>query len=51
MLRYIILYYIIITVAEIFRTRPDWPWGPPSLLHHEYRVISEGKAHSLTTDQ
>jgi hypothetical protein len=18
---------------EIFRTRPDWPWGPPSLLY------------------
>jgi len=18
--------------GEIFRTRPDWPWGPPSLL-------------------
>jgi len=19
--------------AEIFRTHPDWPWGPPNLLH------------------
>jgi hypothetical protein len=22
---------------EIFRTCPDWPWGPPSLLYNEYR--------------
>ena len=21
--------------AEIFPTHPDWPWGPPSLLHDE----------------
>jgi len=20
--------------GEIFRTRPDWPWGPPSLLYN-----------------
>ena len=26
------------------RTRPDWPWGPPSLLYNEYQVIAVGKA-------
>jgi hypothetical protein len=29
---------------EIFRTRPDRPWGPPSLLYNEYRVFPGGKA-------
>jgi len=29
--------------GEIFRTCPDWPWGPPSLLYNGYRVFSEGK--------
>jgi hypothetical protein len=29
--------------GENFRTRPDWPWGPPSLLHNRYRVFPEGK--------
>jgi hypothetical protein len=30
--------------GEIFRTRPDLPWGPPSLLYNGYRVsISEVK--------
>jgi hypothetical protein len=24
--------------GEIFRTRPDQPWGPPSLLYNEYRL-------------
>jgi hypothetical protein len=24
---------------EIFRTRPDRPWSPPSLLYNGYRVI------------
>jgi hypothetical protein len=24
--------------GEIFRTPPDWPWGPPSLLYNGYRV-------------
>jgi hypothetical protein len=28
---------------EIFRTHPDWPWGPPSLLYNGYRVIPGGK--------
>jgi len=28
----------------IFRTRPDRPWGPPSLLYKGYRVFPRGKA-------
>jgi len=28
---------------EIFRTCPDRPWGPPSLLYHAYRVFPGGK--------
>jgi hypothetical protein len=30
--------------GEIFRTRPDRPWDPPSLLYNGYRVFPEGKA-------
>ena len=30
--------------GEIFRTRPDRPWGLPSLLYNGYRVFTEGKA-------
>jgi hypothetical protein len=30
--------------GEIFRTRPDRPWGPPSLLYNEYRVFTGGEA-------
>ena len=30
--------------GEIFRTRPDRPWDPPSLLFNGYRVFSGGKA-------
>jgi hypothetical protein len=30
--------------GEIFRTRSDRPWGPPSLLHNGYRVFPGGKA-------
>ena len=30
--------------GEIFRTRPDRPWGPPSLLYNEYRVLSGVKS-------
>jgi len=26
--------------GEVFRTRPDRPWGPPSLLYNGYRVSS-----------
>jgi hypothetical protein len=29
---------------EIFRTCPERPWGPPSLLYNGYRVFPEGKA-------
>jgi hypothetical protein len=28
--------------GEIFRTRPDQPWGPPSLLYNGYRVSLPG---------
>ena len=28
--------------GEIFRTHPDWPWGPSSLLHNGYRVFFPG---------
>ena len=28
---------------EIFRTRPDQPWGPTSLLYNGYLVISGSK--------
>ena len=29
--------------CEIFRTCPDQPWSPPSLLYNGYRVFPEGK--------
>ena len=29
--------------CEIFRTCPDRPWGPPSLLYNGYRVFPAGK--------
>ena len=29
--------------GEIFRTCPDRPWSPPSLLYNEYRVFPGGK--------
>jgi hypothetical protein len=29
--------------GEIFRTCPDWPWGPPSLLYNGYWVFPRGK--------
>jgi hypothetical protein len=31
-------------VGENFRTRPDRPWGPPSLLYNGYRVFPGSKA-------
>jgi len=31
---------------EIFRIRPDRPWGPPSLLYNGYRVFPGGKVRS-----
>jgi len=30
-------------VGKIFRTCPDRPWGPPSLLYDGYRVFPRGK--------
>jgi hypothetical protein len=30
--------------TEIFRTRPERLWGPPSLLYNGYRVFLWGKA-------
>jgi hypothetical protein len=30
--------------GEIFRTRPDQPWGPPSLLYNGYWVFPRAKA-------
>jgi len=30
--------------GEIFRTRPDWLWGPPSILYNWYRVFPGCKA-------
>ena len=32
--------------GEIFRTRPDRPWGPPSLLYNGYRVF-----HGVKSDR
>jgi hypothetical protein len=29
--------------GEIFRTCPDQPWGPPSLLYNGYRVFPWGR--------
>ena len=33
-----------LTSTQIFRTRPDRSWGPPSLLYNGYRVFPWGKA-------
>ena len=30
--------------GEFFRTCPDRPWGPPSLLYNGYRVFPRGRA-------
>ena len=30
--------------GEISHTRPDRPWGPPSLLYNGYRIFPGGKA-------
>jgi hypothetical protein len=30
--------------GKIFRTCPDWPWGPPSLLYNESRVFPGAKS-------
>ena len=29
--------------GDIFNTRPDRPWGPPSLLYNGYRVSFPGR--------
>jgi hypothetical protein len=37
--------------GKIFRTFPDWPWGPPSLLYNGYRVfpgVESGRGVTLT---
>ena len=30
------------TESEIFRTRPNWRWGPPSIFYNGYRVSFKG---------
>jgi hypothetical protein len=30
--------------GKIFHTRPDRPWGPPSLLYDGYLLFPRGKA-------
>jgi hypothetical protein len=35
--------------GEIFRTCPDRPWGPLSLLYNGYRVFSEVKSGRVVT--
>jgi hypothetical protein len=37
-------------MGEVFRTRPDWPWGPPRLLYKGYRVFLRGKAAGRGVD-
>ena len=37
--------------GEIFRTCPDWPWGPPILLYNGYRIfpgVKRGRGVTLT---
>jgi len=36
--------------GEIFRIRPDRPWGPPSLLYNGYRVFPEVKRTGRCVD-
>ena len=33
-------------VGEIFHTRPNGPWSPPSLLYNGYRVFPGGNSGS-----
>jgi hypothetical protein len=33
-------------VLYLFRTCPEWPWDPPSLLYNGYRVFPRGKERS-----
>jgi hypothetical protein len=32
--------------VEIFRTCPDWPWGPPSLLYNGYQFFPTSKVRT-----
>ena len=36
--------------GEIFRTRPDRPWGPPNLLYNGYRIFPGGKTAGRDVD-
>ena len=36
--------------GEIFRTRPEWSYGTPSLLYNGYRVFPGGKAAGAGVD-
>jgi len=36
--------------SQIFRTRPDRPWGPPSLLYNWYRVFPGVKREGRGVD-
>ena len=38
-------------VGEIFRTRPDRPWGTPSLLYYEYRVSFPGSKETRLKEE
>jgi hypothetical protein len=38
-------------VGDIFRTRPDRPWGPPSLLYSGYRVFPGVNRQGLRVDR
>ena len=33
--------------GEIFRTHPQRPWGPPSLLYKGHRIIPGGKVAGM----
>jgi hypothetical protein len=35
------------SLGDIFLIRPDWPWGPPSLLYSGYRVSFPGLKHPV----
>jgi hypothetical protein len=38
-------------LGKLFRTCPDLPWGPPSLLYNGYRVfpgVESGRGVTLT---
>jgi hypothetical protein len=30
--------------GKVFRTYPDWPWGPSKLLYNGYRVFPGGES-------